>query len=214
MLARQGFLKSTLLAAGLTFGMPVVQAAAADSESASPARDYTRVEAAYEAPPLVLRDRHGEKVRLDEVLTAQRPILLQFIFTSCATICPVMSASFARAQETLAEIRPDTLMVSVSIDPEYDTPERLRAYAKRHRAGENWRFLTGRYEDVDTVIRAFDAVFEANNKMYHEPYTYFRAPHSETWVRTNGLLSTQELVHEYTRALEAAGAEMAGPAAR
>jgi len=210
MSVRRGFLHGALLAAGLAMAAQFALAGTVETARLDGAtRDYGRTEARYAVPSLELRDRHGARVRLEEVLAAGRPVLLQFIFTSCATICPVMSATFARAQEALRDVHPDTRLVSVSIDPEYDTPERLRAYAARHQAGENWRFLTGRYEDVDTLIRAFDALFEANNKMYHKPYTYLRAPGANTWVRLTGLLSARQLVGEYERLLARADNDVA-----
>lgn len=187
-------------------------AQAAESEAAGKglpeSRDYTRTRATYEAPALTLRNRFEEKVRLDNFLARDRPVLMQFIFTSCATICPVMSATFAQAQSDLLEAAPDTRLISISIDPEYDTPERLRAYAKRHNAGEAWTFLTGQYEDVFTIVRAFDAIYEGNNKMYHEPYTYLRAAPGEPWVRINGLVSARTLLEEYRGVL--ARAEKSG----
>ena len=156
-----------------------------------------RKRAAYTTPAVTLRTRQGEAVRLGEVLNGDRPVVMQFVFTTCATICPVLSASMAQAKDGLLEAAPETRLVSITIDPEYDTPARLREYAAKHDAGESWTFLTGRRADVDRTIRAFDALFEANNKMYHEPYTYMRAGGSSEWLRLNGLMSAGEMVAAY-----------------
>jgi protein SCO1/2 len=123
------------------------------------------------------------------------PLLLQFIFTTCPTVCPALSALFAT---TLRQIEVDAAplrMVSISIDPEHDTPERLRAYAQRLKAGPQWRFLTGRRADIEAVQKAFDAY--QSNKMQHEPLTYLRASPQAPWLRLDGFMSASDLIAEY-----------------
>ena len=177
-----------------------------DNDAADGALKKRRAD--YTVPAVTLRNRRDEPVALDQVLSGQRPVVMQFVFTTCATICPVLSASMAQAKDGLLEAAPETRLVSITIDPEYDTPARLRDYATKHEAGESWTFLTGRLGDVDRVIRAFDALYEADNKMYHEPYTYMRARADAPWVRLNGLMSGAEMVAEY-RAVLAAGDQKA-----
>lgn len=153
----------------------------------------------YAAPDVTLRDQNGRKVNVAALLDQDRPVLLNFIFTSCATICPVQSATFGQVQPDLVKISPDYLMVSVSIDPEYDTPARLREFAKLHDANDNWVMLTGQFDDVFKVVYAFDAVFKGENKMYHRPLTFLHAKPGEPWVRLEALLSAEELVDEYRK---------------
>lgn len=160
---------------------------------------YKRGSHAYTAPAVTLRNRNGQKVAFDELLAFEGPVLLNFIFTSCATICPVQSATFGQTQEDIAAIEPDYLMVSVSIDPEYDTPARLRDYAELHGAGDNWVMLTGGFDDIFQVVRAFDAVYKGENKMYHRPLTFLRANADAPWLRLEGLLGAEELAEEFAR---------------
>ena len=63
-------------------------------------------------------------------------------------------------------------MISITIDPDYDTPEQLMKYAKKFKAGDQWQFYTGTYNDVVTVEKAFD-IFRGS-KMNHEPITLIR----------------------------------------
>jgi len=153
----------------------------------------------YPAPDVNLRNQTGRKVNFAELMDFDGPVLLNFIFTSCATICPVQSATFGQVQPDLAAIEPGYLMVSISIDPEYDTPRRLRDYADLHEAGENWVLLTGQFDDIFTVVRAFDAVYKGENKMYHRPLTFLRANAEAPWLRLEGLLGAEELAQEYAR---------------
>lgn len=162
---------------------------------------YKRSAQDYQMPDVILRNQNGQKVNLTELMTYDGPVLLNFIFTSCATICPVMSATFGQTQEDLAAIDEDYLMVSISIDPEYDTPSRLRDYAELHAARDNWVMLTGQFGDIFTVVRAFDAIYKGENKMYHRPLTFLRASKDAPWLRLEGLLGAEELAEEYSKLL-------------
>jgi protein SCO1/2 len=162
-------------------------------------KGYQRSTARYSLPAATLVDATSGPVDLRAFLDRPEPVLLQFIFTTCTTICPVLSATFAAAQDDLEALgRPFTL-VSISIDPEHDTPAVLRDYAKRFEAGDDWHFLTGTQDTVTRVQKAFDAWYPGNNKMYHRPYTYLRAAPGQPWVRLDGMVSAAELVAEYRR---------------
>jgi protein SCO1/2 len=79
--------------------------------------------------------------------------IVSFVFTRCDTICPVISMKMARIQEKTFDLGRDIKLVSFSVDPEYDTPERLDAYAKQYGADpERWRFVTGPKDKVFSLI--------------------------------------------------------------
>ncbi len=160
-------------------------------------KHYSRSRQDYLIPDITLLNRHGEEIRIMDLLNNQQPVLLQFVFTTCATICPVLSATFSSAQKTLDRIAPHYRMISISIDPEQDTPRTLSDYATRFKVGSQWHLLTGSTDNIAKVQRAFDAYYRGNNKMYHLPYTYLRAKNAQAWVRLDGLLSTGDLVEEY-----------------
>jgi protein SCO1/2 len=76
-----------------------------------------------------------------------------FIFTRCPTICPVFTQKMARFQKQTDEFGGQLALVSFSVDPEYDTPERLTAYAAKHGADPaRWSFLTGDYQQLKGII--------------------------------------------------------------
>lgn len=155
---------------------------------------------------LVLRDQHGDAIDLAAELAKPGPVVLQFIFTSCATICPVLSASISQAQDELLKLAPDVRLISVSIDPTYDTPERLAAYARRYHAGSNWRFVTGTPGEVRKVIGSFDALLRSNNKMYHRPYNYLRGADPQgPWTRLEGLIPKRILLDEFAKVIAGNG---------
>lgn len=162
--------------------------------------NYEISSAAYQIPAVNLTDQYGRAIRLDRLLAEDRPTLVQFIFTSCTTICPVMGAVFGGAQTDIAALAPDYRMVSISIDPEYDTPERLREFAAKQNANPEWVLLTGSKEAVMQATKAFDALYQGDNKMYHQPYTFIRWRTSDDWVRIRGLMSITDLVKEFSDA--------------
>ena len=85
--------------------------------------------------------------------------------------------------------------ISISIDPDNDTPLVMKEYLERYDAQPGWDFLTGKREDIFLVMKAFDAFI--TNKMDHSPLTFLHAPGNENWIRINELLSSSELMGEY-----------------
>ena len=140
------------------------------------------------------------QVKLDEFMDSDRPVLVDFIFGTCTTICPVMSAGYSNLQRKLGEESEQVRLVSISIDPEHDTPEVMKSYLQRYRAKPGWDFLTGSRADIDKVMRAFDAYVP--DKMSHRPVMFLRAPGEKEWIRIYGLVSTRELMEEYRQLLE------------
>ena len=129
---------------------------------------------ASESADIDLRDRtlinqDGEEVRFVSDVIGDRIVVIDFVYTTCTTICPVLSALFAQLQDKLGDqLDEDVVMVSLSVDPVRDTPQRLRAYAAKHRAGDGWVWLTGAKPTVDDVLTgvgAYSANFEEHPPM-------------------------------------------------
>jgi len=155
---------------------------------------YTASTAEYDVPDVQLIDADGSTVAIRSLLDTDEPIALDFIFTTCTTICPVMTATFAQMQRELGDDAGRVRLISISIDPEYDRPDVLKAYAEQFRAGGNWTFLTGDSADIENVLRSFDAY--AGSKMNHKPIYLLKRPGESSWTRIDGLASGQGLAHE------------------
>jgi protein SCO1/2 len=168
-----------------------------------------RSRASYAVPDVTLLDQRGRAVPLRELLDTDEPVLLNFIFTSCTAICPAMSATFAGVQKELGSDSGRVRMVSVSIDPEQDTPQELAAYAERFRAGPRWWFLTGTLEDSIAVQRAFDAY--RGDKAAHAALTLLRPAQGAQWVRYEGFATASELAAAARAPLVEEGAEGVSP---
>src|SRR5258708_457862 len=101
-----------------------------DASSTASAGNAVSVSTAeYRLPDLILVRDDGKKVSLLQEMDDGRPVFVNFIFTSCPGICPLMSEIFRQLQAKLGDARPRVHMVSISIDPAADTPARLLEYA-------------------------------------------------------------------------------------
>jgi len=112
---------------------------------------YTATTHTYEFDEIGVTLSDEVETTIDELIADDKPVMVHFIFTTCTTICPVQAATFSQVQRTLGDEASEVQMISVSIDPEYDTPARLQEYAKKFQAGSQWDFITGTAEQMIQV---------------------------------------------------------------
>jgi len=155
----------------------------------------TRSTADYTPPPVSLLRQDGTLVSLPDELNDGRAVVLNFIFTTCTAICPVTSKVFSQLQSKLGSYRNKVHLVSISIDPEHDTPEVLREYAKKFGAGEGWQFYTGTQAASIAAQRAFNVY--RGDKMDHAPVTLLRLSPDKPWIRIDGFATADDLLHEF-----------------
>jgi len=173
-----------------------------DDAADQPGRGHVaRIRHPYQVPDITLRDRHDRPVKLRSLLDGSQPVVLQFIFTSCQTVCPMLTSMMAQAQDSLRDVDPSTRLVSISLDPDYDTPSRMAKYADKFGARGDWRFLTGDWKDIRRTLNAFDAMYPGENKMNHKPLTFMRAAGADQWVRLTGTMSAGTLLAQYRKTL-------------
>jgi len=157
-------------------------------------KKYQRTTETYTLPDVVLINQDGKKVRIKSLESSDKPVVVDFIFGTCTTICPVLSVGYATLQQRLGTDSQKVHLISISIDPENDTPKVMKEYLKRYRAKPGWDFLTGSRADIDKVMKAFNAYIP--NKMSHYPLTLIKPSHEKSWTRIFGLLSSSEFVEE------------------
>lgn len=154
----------------------------------------TRSVADYKVPELKLVRDDEMTVSLRDELADGRRVVLSFIYTTCTTICPITSQTLSDLQSKLGAARDSVHFVSISIDPEQDTPARLREYAKKFGAGPQWNHYTGTLASSVAVQKAFGAYF--GDKMSHRPVTLLRAAGDSRWIRIDGLASAEQMLAE------------------
>lgn len=146
----------------------------------------------YKLPQIQLVREDGKNVSLIEELNDGRPLVLNFMYTTCTEICPLTSKTFAELQNKLGIDRDRVHMVSISIDPEQDTPEVLAKYAHKFGAGPQWQFYTGTIEASIAAQRSFEVY--RGDKMEHNPVTFIRAAPGKPWLRIDGFAKSDELL--------------------
>jgi protein SCO1/2 len=156
--------------------------------------ETTRRMAEYIVPQVTLVRDDGKSVSLPDELNDGRPVILNFIYTTCTAICPLVSQTISQLQFKLGTERDRVHLVSISIDPEEDTPARLAAYAKKYDAGPEWQHYTGTKSASVVTQRAFDAY--RGDKMNHTPVTFLRAAPDQAWIRIDGFATADELLEE------------------
>ena len=149
----------------------------------------------YAVPAIQLVRDDGKVVWLPQEMDDGRPVVLNFIFTTCSSVCPLMSQIFAQFQQKLGADRDKVHLMSISIDPEEDTPARLREYARKFHAGPEWQHYTGTVEASLAAQRAFGIY--RGDKMSHAVVTLLRAAPGQPWRRIEGFVTPEELLTEY-----------------
>jgi len=134
---------------------------------------------AQRIPDAEFTNQDGQKVRFSE-LVHDKVVVVNFIFTSCSTICPTMGINFGKLQSMT-----DAQLISVSIDPANDTPARLKAWGRRWNAGPRWTMLTGPQTSVDALRKAF-GVYTAD-VANHTSIAIVGDDRSGKWTRIDGL---------------------------
>ena len=109
-------------------------------------------------PDIKLTDQYGQPVRLASL--KGRPVLFDFFYTTCPGPCLVLTARMRSIAENLGNtLGSKASFVSITVDPEHDTPPLLRAYAKEQRTERpGWIFLTGTPDQIDAVMARFKLV--------------------------------------------------------
>lgn len=144
-------------------------------------------------PDVWLRDRENREIRFPTFFE-ERIVIVNFVFTTCSTVCPVLSATLQALEKQLqGQLGKEIVLVSISVDPLNDTPEKLQAYAKKLNAGPHWYWLTGRAADVSQVLRAF-GIPSGGRPEDHPPVILAGSPHNGKWLRWVGIPPIQSIV--------------------
>ena len=163
------------------------------------AATISRSTVSYQTPAVTLIREDGKRVSLERELDDGRPVLLNFIFTTCSSICPLTSRTLEEIQRKLGSEAARVHLMSISIDPEQDTPARLTEYARKFHAGPGWQYYTGTLAASLAAQRAFDVY--RGEKMNHTPVTLMRAAPGKPWLRLEGFVTPDELVDDYRNLL-------------
>lgn len=109
-------------------------------------------------PEVQLLDQNGQPVIIDDQWLDDRTVAIQFIFTRCGMVCPLLGYQFGLLREALGTRAGDSVqLISITVDPVHDRPEVMAAWADRYGSGPGWTQLTGDKQAIDAVVKAFKA---------------------------------------------------------
>ncbi len=146
-----------------------------DVESTSPS---------VKIPNVQVLDQFGKELKFSD-LVKDKVVAINFVFTTCTAICPSLTATFRRVQQEAAARNLKVQLISVSVDPTTDTPERLKDFAAKFKAEPGWTFVTGEKTRIDTVLQALGAA--VTNRNDHTPMILIGNAASNYWTRAYGL---------------------------
>lgn len=112
-------------------------------------------------PNVTLTTHEGESVRFFDDLVKDKVVAINLVYASCPDSCPLATAQLAKVQRVLGDrVGRDIHMYSISIDPENDTPEKLKEYAEKFKVGPGWKFLTGDADDILLLRKKLGFLFD------------------------------------------------------
>jgi len=171
---------------------PTPQPSPSPAESATDNYSFSSLQ----IPNVKVYDQNGRALDFYSDLIKGHNVAINFIFTTCTTICPVLSATFRRVQLELEKSQSDVKLISISVDPTVDTPERLRDFAEKFKAGPGWTFVTGDKTEIDSLLQRLGA--GVGNKNDHTSMVLIGNDPADVWTRTYGLSSPTVLIKVIT----------------
>jgi protein SCO1 len=170
------------------------------ANSPGPQPDSTAVSPKpFQIPDTTVYDQDGKKLHFYTDLIKGKTVAINFIFTTCTTICPPLTATFRKLQQELGErVGRDLQLISISVDPATDVPERLKAYSDKFKAGPGWAFVTGDKQELDLLLKSLGA--SVGDKKDHTPMVLIGNDKAAYWTRTYGLAPVNTLLKAITGA--------------
>lgn len=141
----------------------------------------------------VLINQNGEKMRFYSDLLQGKVVIINSFFATCTGSCLPLNRNLEKLQAGLgAHMGKDVHIISISVDPTVDTPEQLKAYAKKVNAGPGWYFLTGDKATVDFVLKKIGHYVD--NKQTHLDQFIIANERTGLWKKAFGLAKSDELM--------------------
>ena len=147
----------------------------------------------FKIPDTVVYNQHGRKLNFYTDLVRGKTVAINFIFNTCTTICPPLTATFRKLQKELGErVGRDIELISISVDPTTDVPERLLEFSGKFKAEPGWSFVTGGKPEIYQLLKELGAAVSDKND--HTPMILVGNDAAGYWTRTYGLAPASTLV--------------------
>lgn len=144
-------------------------------------------------PDVELVDQFGESHRFYSDLLEGKVVVINAMFTSCAGSCPAMAARLRKLQAWLGDrLGRDVYILSISVDPERDTPESMAAFAGEFDAEKGWYFLTGERQKVSQVLKKLGQYVEQPES--HMSVMLIGNEPTGLWKKAMGIAPAEDLI--------------------
>lgn len=191
--AHRGLLTLCLLAVGV--GQALAHSADEHAGHGVTAQNSGSEKTQVKFADVTLVDQNGKTVQLEKDLINNKIVVMSFIYTSCTTVCPVVSSIMGKVQKQLgARVGTEVQLVSISIDPQRDDAKRLNEYARTFQNGPGWSWLTGSTQSVNETLKGLGS-FSGDFKN-HQPLILVGDGNSRHWTRYYGFTDPLVLSRE------------------
>jgi len=162
--------------------------------------------AARPIPDVKVIDQDGNARHFYTDLVKGKVVVVNFIYTTCTTICPPLGATFGKLQKGLGDrLGKEVFLISISVDPATDTPSRLRAWGAQFGATHGWTLVTGDKGELNRLLRVLGT--DVASPENHSAMVLIVNDKAGTWKRVYGLGSTSALMRSVEQMLSAAAAD-------
>ena len=140
-----------------------------------------------------LINQDGQKMRFYSDVLKDKVVIINAFFSTCTSVCPPINRNLEKVQDSLGDrLGKDVFLVSISVDPETDTPTRLKEYSQRFHARPGWLFLTGKKENVEWALYKLGQYVETKND--HSTIIIIGNEPKGLWKKALGLAKSDELI--------------------
>jgi protein SCO1/2 len=171
------------------------QSKQSSGEPHSPVQESTYNKAGVrmdDIPDLTLVDQYGNKILFRSQLLKGKVVAINFVYTACKSFCTAQGATFAKLQAILGDKLGERVnLITITTDPETDTPERLKEWGKTFGAKRGWAILTGEKRSIQEILKALTG--DVGGKGMHSPVVLIGNLDKGEWIRDYGLADSEEL---------------------
>ncbi len=168
-----------------------------------PAADYfgyTAENLRSHFPNVVLTNQDDKKMRFYDDLIRGKTVMIQFFFVNCEKYCPMVTPNLVRVQRELKRRGVSNIdLISITVDPERDTPQALREYAAKFDVQPGWHFLTGSKADIDSIRRELGVWDPDEKRIEHMNVLTIGKEPTGQWIAIEALAKTDDIVQTALR---------------
>lgn len=151
-------------------------------------------------PNVVVQTQEGTRVRFYDDLVKGKVVLINFMFTTCTSQCPLTTANLVKVEEMLGErLGRDVQMISITVDAATDTADVLKKYSRRFGTKPGWYFVTGRQKDVDLIRQRLGVLEDGVDKTRHTGILVYGNEKTGQWAATPAMAQPTAIVRSVLR---------------